>query len=386
MNTLELNDPLCITEELRMLREQVRRFVTEEVIPVADAWEREGRVPRAIFRRLGGLGLLGMRHPVEHGGTDMGPVASVLWAEELGRSGYGGVPASVLVHTDMSSTHISRRGTDKQKHKYLPGIIQGEKIVAIAVTEAGAGSDVAGMKTRATRDGDHWVINGSKLYITNGVHGDLYIVAARTDPQAKGSRGISLFIVEKGTPGLVVARELDKHGDLCSDTAELYFDNLRVPAENMLGEENKGFYAVMDNFQNERLVMAGNSIGSSLRAIEITLDHVRTRQAFGGTLWDLQATRQKLSMLATKVTAARALTYSAAELEAQGRDCVREISMAKIFACEVNVEVVNSCLQLHGGSGFMRGMAIERMTRDARIQTIGGGATEVMLEEVGKRL
>ena len=385
MNTLDLIDPPCITEELRMLREQVRRFVNEEVIPVADTWEREGRIPRAIFLRLGELGLLGMRHPVAYGGTDLGPVASVLWAEELGRSGYGGVPASVLVHTDMSSTHISRRGTDEQKRTYLPSIINGERIVAIAVTEPGAGSDVAGMKTRAERDGDHWVINGSKLYITNGVYGDIYIVAARTDPQAKGSRGISLFIVDKGTPGLTV-RELDKHGDLCSDTAELYFDNLRVPAESMLGEENKGFYAVMDNFQNERLVMAGSSIGSSLRAIEVTLDHVRTRQAFGGTLWDLQATRHKLSMLATKVAAARALTYSAAELEAEGKDCVREISMAKIFACEVNVEVVNSCLQLHGGSGFMRGMAIERMTRDARIQTIGGGATEVMLEEVGKRL
>jgi len=386
MHTLDLTDPPCITEELRLLREQVRRFVADEVLPFADGWEREGCIPRAVFRRLGELGLLGMRHPVEYGGTDLGPVASVLWAEELGRSGYGGLPASVLVHTDMSSTHISRRGTETQKRRYLPPIIRGEKVVAIAVTEPGAGSDVAGMKTRAVRDGDHWVINGSKLYITNGVHGDLYIVAARTDPQAKGSRGISLFIVEKGTPGLVVAKELDKHGDLCSDTAELYFDELRVPAENLLGEENKGFYAVMDNFQNERLCMAGSSIGSSLRAIEVTLDHVRTRQAFGGTLWDLQATRQKLSMLATKVTAARALTYAAAELEAQGKDCVREISMAKIFACEVNVEVVNSCLQLHGGSGFMRGMAIERMTRDARIQTIGGGATEVMLEEVGKRL
>jgi acyl-CoA dehydrogenase len=386
MNEFDLTDPACITEELRLLRQQIRRFVAEEVLPVADGWEQEGRVPRSVFLRLGELGLLGMRHPVEHGGTDMGPVASVLWAEELARSGYGGLPASVLVHTDMSSTHISRRGTDEQKNWYLPGIIRGETIVAIAVTEPGAGSDVAGMKTRAVRDGDHWVINGSKLYITNGVHGDICIVAARTDPQSKGSRGISLFIVERGTPGLVVARELEKHGDLCSDTAELYFDNLRVPVGNLLGEENKGFYAVMDNFQNERLVMAGSSIGSSARAIEVTLDHVRTRQAFGGTLWDLQATRQKLSMLATKVAAARALTYSAAELEARGQDCVREISMAKIFACEVNVEVVNSCLQLHGGSGFMRGMAIERMTRDARVQTIGGGATEVMLEEVGKRL
>jgi acyl-CoA dehydrogenase len=386
MKEFDLADPSCLTEEHRLLRQQVRRFIAEEVHPFADAWEREGCIPRDIFRKLGALGLLGMRHPVEHGGTDMGPVASVLFAEELGRSGYGGLPASVLVHTDMSATHISRRGSEEQKRKYLPEIISGHKVVAIAVTEPGAGSDVAGMKTRAVRDGSDWVINGSKIYITNGVHGDLCIVAARTDPEAKGSRGISLFIVEKGTPGLVVARELEKHGDLCSDTAELYFDDLRVPESALLGEENKGFYAIMDNFQNERLVLAGSSIGSSMKALEVTLDHVRTRQAFGGTLWDLQATRQKLSMLATKVASARALTYMAAELEAQGIDCVREISMAKVLACEVNVEVVNACLQLHGGSGFMRGMAIERMTRDARIQTIGGGATEVMLEEVGKRI
>ncbi len=386
MKELDLADPGCITEELRLVRDQVRRFVEEEVIPHGDAWEKEGRIPRAVYLKLGKLGLLGMRHPVDYGGTDMGPVASVLWSEELSRSTYGGLPASVLVHTDMSSTHISRRGTERQKQKYLPGVISGETIVAIAVTEPGAGSDVAGMRTRAVRDGDDYVINGSKIYITNGVYGDLYIVAARTDPQAKGSRGISLFLVEKGTPGLVVARELEKHGDLSSDTAELFFDNLRVPAGQMLGELNKGFYAVMDNFQNERLVMAGMSLGASMKAIELTLDHVRTRQAFGGTLWDLQATRQKLAMLATKVAAARALTYQAAELEAQGINCVREISMAKIFACEVHVEVVNGCLQLHGGSGFMRGTAIERMTRDARVQTIGGGATEVMLEEVGKRL
>lgn len=386
MKEFEMADPACITEELRLLRDQLRRFVAEEVMPNGDAWEREGRIPRAIYKLMGEMGLLGMRHPVEYGGTDMGPVASVLFAEELARSSYGGLPASVLVHTDMSSTHISRRGTDAQKRKYLPGIISGDTIVAIAVTEPGAGSDVAGLRTRAVRDGDDYVINGSKIYITNGVHGDIIIVAARTDPLAKGSRGISLFIVERGTPGLVMAREMDKHGDLSSDTAELFFDDMRIPAANLLGPEHKGFYAIMENFQNERLVLAGSSLGASAKAIELTLDHVRNRQAFGGSLWDLQATRQRLGLLATKVSAARALTYSCAELETRGVDCVREISMAKVLACEVHVEVVNGCLQLHGGSGFIRGTPIERMTRDARIQTIGGGATEVMLEEIAKRM
>lgn len=386
MKELNLPDPTCITEDLRLLRDQLRRFVEEEILPHGDAWERDGRIPRTIFHRLGELGLLGMRHPVEYGGTDLGPVASVVFSEELGRSGYGGVAASVLVHTDMSSTHISRIGTEAQKVKYLPDIISGKKVVAIAVTEPGAGSDVAGLRTRAVRDGDDYVINGSKIYITNGVLGDIYIIAARTDPQAKGSRGISLFIAEKGMPGLIVGRELLKHGDLCSDTAELFFEELRVPAANLLGELNKGFYAILENFQNERLVMAGSSLGSSIRAIDLTVEHVRTRQAFGGTLWDLQATRQRLALLATKVAAARALTYGAAELNARGMECVRDISMAKVWACEVNVEVVCACMQLHGGSGFMHGVPIERMNRDSRVQTIGGGATEVMLEEIAKRM
>jgi acyl-CoA dehydrogenase len=379
-------EPLNLPEELLAMRRQIRRFVEEEVLPNGDIWEADGKIPRSIFKKLGDKGLLGMRHPIEHGGTDMGPVASVMFAEELGRSTYGGLPASVLVHTDMSATHISRRGTEEQKRKYLPDIIGGEKVVAIAVTEPGAGSDVARLKTRAVREEDHFIINGSKIYITNGVYGDIYIIAARTDPDAKGSRGISLFIVEKGTPGLIVGKKLLKHGDLCSDTAELFLENLRVPAENLLGELHKGFYAIMDNFQNERLVLAGYSIGASMKALDLTIEHVRTRQAFGGTLWDLQATRQKLAMLATKVAAARTLTYHAANMDAQGQDCVVEISQAKVLACEAHVEVVNSCLQLHGGMGFMRGTAIERMTRDARIQTIGGGATEVMLEEIAKRL
>lgn len=386
MKEVSFAEPLSLSEELLMMRHEIRRFVAEEVLPNGDAWEAEGKIPRSVFRKLGAMGLLGMRHPVEYGGTDMGPVASVLFAEELGRSTYGGIPASVLVHTDMSATHISRRGTEQQKRKYLPGVISGEKVAAIAVTEPGAGSDVARLKTRAVRDGNQFVIEGSKIYITNGVYADIYIIAARTDPDAKGSRGISLFIVEKGTSGLVVGRKLLKHGDLCSDTAELFFENLRIPTDNLLGELHKGFYAIMDNFQNERLVLAGYSVGASMKALEITLEHVRLREAFGGTLWDLQATRQKLAMLAAKVSAARTLTYHAANMEAQGRNNILEISQAKVCACEAHVEVANGCLQLHGGMGYMQGATIERMTRDARLQTIGGGATEVMLEEIAKRL
>lgn len=387
-NTPELRfpDPSCITDELRLLREQVRRFVEQKIAPFGEEWEREGMIPRELFREMGALGFLGMRHPVEYGGTDMGPLASMVFAEELARSTFGGVTSSVTVHTDMSSTHITRDGTPEQKARYLPALIRGEKVCAIAVTEPWAGSDVAGLKTRAARDGGDWVINGAKLFITNGVYGDVYIVAARTDPAAKGSRGVSLFIVEKGTPGFVVSRKLDKHGWRCSDTAELFFEDVRVPAENLLGKENNGFYGIMRNFQNERMVIGAICAGESAKAIELTLDYVRSRKAFGGSLWDLQASRQRLALLASKAAAARALAYQAAEMDANGVECVRELSMVKAVSAEVLQEVVYGCLQLHGGTGYMIGTPIERMARDARILTIGGGATEVMLEEVAKRL
>src|SRR6204780_5766594 len=226
-----------------MLREQVRRFVEKEIVPFGEQWESDGKIPREIFRRMGALGFLGMRHPVEYGGTAMGALASLVFAEELGRSTFGGFPSSTLGHSDMSAIHISLRGTARQKEKYLPAIIRGETICSIAVTEPDAGSDVAGLKTRARRDGDQWVINGSKMFITNAVYGDILIVAARPAPEAKGSRGLSLFIVERTTPGVTVAK-LDKHGWLCSVTAEIGFPDVRIPSRNLLGEDNRGFYGI----------------------------------------------------------------------------------------------------------------------------------------------
>jgi acyl-CoA dehydrogenase len=374
-----------LSEELRMLRDQVRRFVEKEVVPFGEQWERDGKIPREIFRSMGALGFLGMRHQVEYGGTEMGPLASMVFAEELGRSTFGGFTSSTLVHSDMSAVHITLRGTAKQKEKYLPAIIRGETICSIAVTEPDAGSDVAGLKTRARRAGDSWVFNGSKMFITNAVYGDILIVAARTDPEAKGSRGISLFIVERTTPGVSVTK-LEKHGWLCSDTAEIGFQDVRIPLENLLGEENRGFYGLMETFQNERICIGGICAGESAKAIELTANYVRSRRAFGGPLWNQQTVRLKLAMLATKAAAARALAYHAAELAEAGRDCSREVSMVKALSPEVLHEVVHGCLQLHGGTGFMRGTPIERMVRDARVLTIGGGATEVMLEEVAKRM
>lgn len=386
MNEFEFNESDALDEELRMLRAQVRRFVNEVIVPQADVWEAEGRIPREVFLELGRLGFLGMRHPSEYGGGDMGAMASVVFGEELGRSSYGGVAAAITVHSDMSIAHIAHRGNHEQKQRYLPAACAGEKIGAVCVTEAHAGSDVAGLKTRAVRDGDEWMINGGKTFITNGVYGDIYIVAARTDPEAKGSRGISLFIVDKGMPGFTIAHKFEKHGWRASDTAELFFDNLRLPAGNLLGEEGKGFYYIMSTFQNERLVAGAMSVGQCAKAIELTVDYVKTRQAFGKTLWDQPVVRNKIAWLAAKSAAARALVYQCAQMIDEGKDTVREVSMLKAYACETLQEVVHGCLQLHGGTGFIIGTPIERMARDARILTIGGGATEVMLEEVAKRM
>jgi acyl-CoA dehydrogenase len=386
MTVFEFNEPDLLGEELRMVREQVRRFVDEVIVPNGEAWEAAGEIPREVFRRLGQLGFLGMRHPVEYGGGGMGPLASVVLGEELARSSFGGVASALTVHSDMSISHIAHRGTHEQKQKYLPAACAGEKVGAVCVTEPHAGSDVAGLKTRAVRTREGWVINGSKTFITNGVYGDIYIVAARTDPEAKGSRGISLFIVERGTPGLNIARKFDKHGWRSSDTAELFFDDLLVPHDALLGEEGKGFYYIMSTFQNERLVVGALSSGTCAKAIELTVDYVRQRQAFGKPLWDQQVVRNKLAWMAAKAAAVRALTYQCAQMIEEGKDTVREVSMLKAFGAETLQEVVHTCLQLHGGTGFIIGTPVERMARDARILTIGGGATEVMLEEVAKRM
>lgn len=374
------------TEEHEALRDQVRRFVETEIKPHALKWEEDGFVPRAVLRRMGELGFFGIRYPAEYGGSEMDTLATVVLAEELGRSTFSGVAITALVHTDMASVHIANAGSKAQRDKYLPAIIAGEKIVAVAVTEPDAGSDVKGIRTTARREGDHYVLNGAKMFITNGVYADLYCVAAKTDPAAKPSQSVSIFLVEKGTPGFSVSRALDKHGWRSSDTAELSFVDCRIPAENLLGQEGRGFYAIMSNFQNERTVIGAMAIGESQAAIDLTLDYVKTRKAFGAPLWEKQAIRQRLAELAGKVEAGRQLVYHAAWLDAQGFDATREVSMVKAYCGELVNEVMYDCLQFHGGMGYMRESAIERMTRDARVQSIGGGATEVMLEEVAKRL
>ena len=374
------------TEVTLALREQVSRFVDRSVLPNGEAWERDGRVPREVLREMGALGLFGIRYPERYGGSGLDTLATVAFAETLSHSTFAGFNVTVLVHTDMASPHIARYGTPAQLDRYMPGIVDGSLITGVAVTEPGGGSDVAALRTRARRSGNGWVLDGAKMFITNGVHADLLVVAARTDPHAKGSRGVSMFLVERATPGFSVGRALDKAGWRCSDTAELAFDECRLPADALLGEENQGFYAIMRNFQNERIVIGAMAVGESQKAIELTLEYVKQREAFGATLWDKQAIRQRLAMLQAEVDAARQLVYHAAWLDAKGEDCVREVSMVKALCGELVNRVMYACQQFHGGYGWMRESAIERMARDARIASIGGGATEVMLEEVAKRM
>lgn len=381
-----MTDSIYFADEHNELRRQVRRFVETEVLPHGEQWERDGATPRAVLRKMGDLGFLGIRYPETYGGSAMDTLATMVLAEELGRSTFGGFAITVLVHTDMASPHMANAGSPEQQDRFMPGIVSGELLTAVAVTEPDAGSDVAGIRTRAVQTRGGWLLNGSKMFITNGVNADLIFVAAKTESGDARSRAVTMFIVEKGMPGFRVSRALDKMGWRSSDTAELAFEDCFVPDANVLGEVHRGFYAIMRNFQNERLVLGAQALGEASKALEMTVDYVRQRKAFGGTLWDKQAIRQRLAQRLAEVEAGRQLLYHSAWLDTLGRDCVKQVSMVKAYCGELVNRVMYDCQQFHGGFGYMREAPIERMVRDARVQAIGGGATEVMLEEVAKRV
>jgi acyl-CoA dehydrogenase len=376
------------TEEHEMLRRTVRAFVEKEVAPHVDAWEEAGRIPRELWLRLGELGLLGLEFPVEYGGGGGDFLSSVVLGEEMARCRSGGVAFSVLVHTDMSSPWLTRYGTEAQKRAYLPGIIRGETVCALGITEPGTGSDMAGIATRAVRDGDRYLLTGSKIFITNGVYGDLYFVAARTGPGPVDRRhaGISMFLVESGTPGFTVSRRLDKMGMRASDTAELSFQDCPVPCANLLGEEGRGFHQLAAGLQRERIMAAVLALSGAAQALEDTTAYLRERQAFGGPLGDKQVLRHRVADMATEIEAARQLVYHAAGLYAAGHECVTPVSMAKLFATEVANRVAYQAVQLHGGYGYMREFGVERFFRDVRLWTIASGTSEIMREIIAKRL
>ena len=372
-----------MTDELEAIYEQTVDFVAKEVTPHGDAWEEAGKVPREVLQQMGGLGMFGLRVPEEHGGLGLGMLASATFSEALGASTFAGFDVTVLVHTDMAGPHLINSGNDEQLAEWVPKMLAGEAIFSIGVSEPDAGSDVAGIRTTAVKDGDGWRINGRKMYITNAVYGDLTIVAARTDLENK--YGITKFLEPAGTEGFTVANKLDKHGWRCSDTAELILDDVWVSDEQVLGTVHRGFYETMKNFQNERMVLVGMGVGAAQAAIDMTNAYTQERKAFGGHLFDLGAIRQRMAMNQAKVDAVRASMYHAAWMHDAGQDNVKAMSGVKAWGCEVVNQVMYDCVQFHGGMGYMRESAIERMYRDARILPIGGGATEVMLEEVAKR-
>ncbi|PYM12528.1 MAG: acyl-CoA dehydrogenase [Candidatus Rokuibacteriota bacterium] len=371
-----------------LLRRTIRTFVEREVAPHVDDWEDAGRIPRSFWRRMGELGLLGLDFPPEYGGGGGDLLSSVVLGEEMARCRSGGVAFSVLVHTDMSSPWLVRFGTDAQKRKYLPSIVAGETVCALGITEPGAGSDMAGITMRAERRGDCYLLTGSKTFITNGVYGDLYFVAARTGAGTATRRhdGISMFLAERGLPGFEVSAKLDKMGMRASDTATLSFHESPVPAANLLGIEGRGFQQLAAGLERERLLAAVLALSGATQALEDTVRYLKERSAFGEPLAERQALRHRIADLATEIEAARALVYHAAELFADGAECATPVSMAKLFATEVANRVAYHAVQLHGDDGYMREFPVERFFRDVRLWTIASGTSEIMREIIARRV
>ena len=373
-------------EHHNIFRDAVRRLVREEIEPNVDDWEEAGRIPGTLFLKLGDLGFLGVEFPIKYGGGGGDFWMSVVLAEELARCRAGGVAFSVIVHTDMSSPWLVALGTDEQKERYLPGIVSGETVCALAITEPGAGSDMAGISTSAVRDGDEWVINGAKTFTTNGVCGDLYFLAARTSQEGPRHRGLSQFLVERSTPGVRVSSKLEKTGMLCSDTAEISFDDVRVPTTSLLGQEGRGFYQLASGLQRERLMAAVMSVSAAEQALDDSRAYIQQREAFGRPLAEMQGLRHKVADMATRIEAARGLTYHAAARFAAGEECAKEVSMAKLFATETAVKVGYDAVQLHGGYGYVRETSVERFARDYRLWTIAAGSSEIMRDIIAKRV
>ena len=370
------------TDEHEALRESIRAFVTKELRPHADEWE-ETTFPDSVFRRMGELGLLGLSYPEEYGGQGGDYYCNLVLAEEIVHSNCGGLCMGVAVHTDMATPPVHLFGTEEQKQDYLVPSIRGEKISCLGITEPDAGSDVSGIKTRAVRDGDEWVINGSKTYITNGHRADFIVLVTKTDADA-GYDGFTLFIVDMDLPGVIREERLQKLGMHASDTALLAFQDVRVPHSAILGEIGKGFYHIMWELQGERLIGAAGAVASAQAVFDKTLQYANERQAFGRPISKFQVTRHKFAEMATKIESARQLTYTTAWRFANGEYPVREISMAKLYASRIACEVADECLQIHGGAGYMKEYGIERVWRDLRLNRIGAGTDEIMLDVIGR--
>jgi citronellyl-CoA dehydrogenase len=372
------------TPEHEMFRQSVRRFVEQELNPHVDEWEEAGMWPaHDVLRKMGDLGFLGLSYPEEYGGQGLDFWYTVVFCEELGKTDCSGVPMGITVHTDMCTPALAEFGSDELRKRFLAPSLRGEYVGCIGVTEPDAGSDVAGIRTRAVADGDDWVINGRKLYITNGAQADWVCLLARTGEE-RGYHGMSLIIVPTDSPGFTVSRRLRKLGNHSSDTAELALDGVRVPRTNTVGPEGMGFILQMRQFQRERLVGAIQAYSSMEKVVRRTIEYTRQRQAFGMPLIDNQVVHFRMAELLTEIEALRALCYAAVERMVEGEDITRLASMAKLKAGRLSREVSDSCLQFYGGMGYMEETPIARAFRDSRLLSIGGGADEVMLGIIAK--
>ena len=373
-------------EEHDELRDTVRKFVSKEIAPNVDEWEEAREFPRELFTRCAELGFLGLKFPEELGGQGGTHLHDAVWVEELARSGgSGGVAAGLNAHASIAMPPIFKFGTEEQKQRWLPAGIAGEKIGALGITEPGAGSDVASLKTTAVRHGDTYLVNGAKTFITNGVRADFLVCACKTSEEG-GHGGISFLVLERDMPGYEVSRKLEKMGWHSSDTGEISFSDVEVPAENLLGEENGGFKLIMANFAWERLLMAIGAVGAMQRLVETTVTYALEREAFGRPIGKFQAIRHQVAEMATRAETNRALTYNALRLFHTGQDCIQEVSMAKLLTQRAVLDLADQSLQIHGGYGYMREYGIERAVRDARLGPIGGGTDEIMKEIIGKTI
>jgi alkylation response protein AidB-like acyl-CoA dehydrogenase len=369
-------------DEHDQLRESIRAFAVRELAPHAEEWE-ESTFPDWVFARMGELGFLGLDKPEEYGGQGGDYATSLVLAEEIVHARCGGLAMGIAVHTDMAMPPILAFGTEEQKQEWVVPAIRGEKILCLGITEPDAGSDVAGIKTRAVKDGDEYVINGSKTYITNGHRADVIVLVTKTDPDA-GYDGFTLFLVPMDAPGVVREQKLQKLGMHASDTALLAFQDVRVPESAVLGQVGKGFYHIMWELQGERLIGAAGAVAGAQHVFEQTLEFAKERKAFGRSIGQFQVIRHKFAEMATKIETARQMVYMTAWRVQNGDYPVREISIAKLYASRIAVEVADECIQIHGGAGFMKEYGVERVWRDLRLNRIGAGTDEIMLEVIGR--
>ncbi len=370
------------TEEHDRLRESIGRFVEKELQPHSEEWE-ETTFPNWVFERMGELGFLGLSVDERYGGQGGDYYCNLVLAEEITKSNSGGLAMGVAVHTDMAMPPILKFGTEEQLQEWVVPAVAGRKILCLGITEPDAGSDVAGIKTRAVRDGDEWVINGSKTYITNGHRADVIVLVTKTDPDA-GYDGFTLFLVPMDAPGVIREKRLQKLGMHASDTALLAFQDVRVPDSAVLGKVGKGFYHIMWELQGERLIGAAGCVAGAQRCFDRTLQYAQERTAFGRKIGNFQVIRHKFAEMATKIESARQMVYVTAWRFNNGEYPVREISMAKLHAARIAVEVADECIQIHGGAGYMKEYGVERVWRDMRLNRIGAGTDEIMLDVIGR--